>query len=150
MSLHLIWGVIVVADTLESLAASFGAAAAAIGPVAAAVVESNAGSLIDKWRSVAPWGGSTHLPNLPSQITHEMKGETEAEIGPIKGDQGSLGHIIEFGSVNSGAHPGGGPAAMAQAPIFMAELGAAAYALLAGGGVSMRTSNPSRYNAPIA
>jgi len=137
------------AETLASLAASLGRAAAAITPVTAAIVGENAQGVQEKWRSVFPWSGSSHLPHLGASVTIDHMG-TEAEIGPVKGGQGSLGHIIEFGSVNSGAHPGGGPAAMAQAPIFAAELAVAAEALLAGsGGTSLTTSNPSRYNAPI-
>lgn len=137
------------AETLGSLAASFGRAAAAIGPVAAAIVHENAEGVQQKWRSVFPWNGSSHLPHLGGTVTVDPPG-LEVEIGPVKGGQGSLGHIIEFGSVNSGAHPGGGPAAIAQAPIFQASLAIAAHALVAGsGGTGLSTSNPSRYNAPI-
>lgn len=138
------------ADTLESLAASFARAAALIEPLAAVVVSQNAQGVQEKWRSVFPWSGSVHLPSLGASVTIDVTG-TEAEIGPVKGGQGSFGHLIEFGSVNNGAHPGGGPAAMAQAPEFQASLGVLAEVLLAGSGTtSMATSNPSRYNAPIA
>jgi hypothetical protein len=137
------------AETLASLAASLGRAAALITPVATQIVHENAQGVREKWLSVFPWSGSAHLKHLPASVTVDPPG-LEVEIGPVKGDQGSLGHIIEFGSVNSGAHPGGGPAAMAQAPIFAAELAIAAEALLAGSGrTSVATSDPSRYNAPI-
>jgi hypothetical protein len=139
-------------DDLESLSLSFLRAAAAIEPVAAGIVERNAKAVQATWRATWPWSGSRHLRKLGDSVTYDAQG-TEAEIGPIKGKgrQGSLGHIIEFGSINSNAHPGGGPAAMKQAPVFLAEITVAAQALLArpGASIGMETSNPSRYNAPL-
>lgn len=131
-------------DTLAGLAADLNRAAAAIGPAIRPAVQSAAKFVKKEWIATWPWSGSGHLKNMPSQVTYETRG-TEAEIGPIKGDQGSLGHIIEFGSVNNAPHPGGGPAAMKVAPIFEAECAAIAMALL-GVGVGMSTSNTSRYN----
>jgi hypothetical protein len=136
---------------LDRLSADFMRAAAAIVPVAATIVEEHAKAVQATWRATYPWSGSRHLRKIGASITEEMTGATEAEIGPIKGGQGSLGHIIEFGSVNSGAHPGGGPAAMRQATPFALAIGLAAEGLMSGlsRGMTMSTSNPSRYNAPI-
>lgn len=141
------------ADSLESLAASLTRVAALIQPAARVVVDENAAAVQQRWRSTFPWSGSRHLRTLGASVTTERFGNLNtagADIGPVKGGQGSLGHLIEFGSVNSGAHPGGGPAAMAQAPVFLAAMGVVAQSLLAGrADVSMATSTPSRYNAPI-
>jgi hypothetical protein len=43
-----------------------------------------------------------YLPHLPSAVTWEMRGEwtVEAGLGP-DGNQGSLAHIIAYGSVNN-------------------------------------------------
>jgi len=131
-------------DSLAGLAADLSRAAAAIGPATTPVIRKGAAFVQKEWRSVFPWSGSAHLPHLGASVTYETAG-TSAEIGPVKGGQGSLGHLIEFGSVNNGPHPGGGPAAAKVAPILETEIGAIAMALL-GVGVGMSTSNPSRYN----
>lgn len=117
------------ADTLASLAAAFGRAAALIGPITDEVVSQNATGVQEKWRAIFPWSGSRHLPHLGASVTIDPMGN-EAEIGPIKGGQGSLGHLIEHGTATSGAHPGGGPSAAAQEPIFAASLAIAERALL--------------------
>lgn len=46
--------------------------------------------------------GHRYLPNLPNAVSHEMLGPLSAEIGlGPDGDQGSLAHIIVYGSVNN-------------------------------------------------
>jgi hypothetical protein len=122
----------VVTDTLESLAADLARAAVLIGPAVGKVVDGNAQGVQRRWRSTWPWSGSTHLPHLGASVTVEKTGQTEAEVGPEKGGQGSLGHLIEYGTAKSGAHPGGGPAAVAQATPFQLAVAAAAEAVLGG------------------
>uniref|UniRef100_UPI00259C8DC4 hypothetical protein n=1 Tax=uncultured Reyranella sp. TaxID=735512 RepID=UPI00259C8DC4 len=51
--------------------------------------------------------GRRSLPGYPSSITSEVKvglNDVTGAVGPEKGGQGSLGHIIEHGSPTSGAH----------------------------------------------
>ena len=46
--------------------------------------------------------GHRYLPNLPNAVSHEMIDPLTAEIGlGPDGDQGSLAHIIVYGSVNN-------------------------------------------------
>jgi hypothetical protein len=51
--------------------------------------------------------GRRHLPQYPRTITSEVSvglHTATGKVGPEKGGQGSLGHIIEHGSPTSGAH----------------------------------------------
>jgi hypothetical protein len=47
--------------------------------------------------------GHRYLPKLPKAVSYDMLTALEAEIGlgPKKGTQGSLAHIIAYGSVNN-------------------------------------------------
>lgn len=46
--------------------------------------------------------GHRYLPNLPNAVSHELLDSLTAEIGLAPdGDQGSLAHIIAYGSVNN-------------------------------------------------
>lgn len=47
--------------------------------------------------------GHRHLAHLEDAVSHEMIGPLSAEIGlgPKRGTQGSLAHIIVYGSVNN-------------------------------------------------
>lgn len=45
--------------------------------------------------------GHRYLPHLPNAVTDEMRGPYEAEIGLGPPGQGSLAHIIAYGSVNN-------------------------------------------------
>ena len=63
----------------------------------------------DDARRLAP---RTGLPHYGAAITSEVRrsGYTvEAEIGPEKGGQGSLGHILEFGTTRTPPHAHLGP-----------------------------------------
>jgi hypothetical protein len=72
------------------------------------------------WR--ARWIGHRHIPHLPFTITYDvtMVGDTiVGEVGPDKGkNQGPLGNIIEFGTINNAPIPGGQPALDAEEPRF--------------------------------
>lgn len=138
-------------DSLASLAADLAKANMAIGPAIRPIVRRNAATVRDEWRGTWPWT-SKHLPKMAAAITFETSStavSAQAEIGPKKGpgEQGSLGHIIEFGSVKSPPHPAGGPAAMKVAPVFEAELAAVATFLLGAGASALGARrDPSRYN----
>lgn len=45
--------------------------------------------------------GHRYLPGLPRAVSDNMIGKYEAEIGLSPGGQGSLAHIIAYGSVNN-------------------------------------------------
>lgn len=45
--------------------------------------------------------GHRHLAGLPNAVSHEMIDAQTAEIGLSPGGQGSLAHIIAYGSVNN-------------------------------------------------
>lgn len=45
--------------------------------------------------------GHRHLAELPDAVSYELLTEFEAEIGLSPGGQGSLAHIIAYGSVNN-------------------------------------------------
>lgn len=45
--------------------------------------------------------GHRYLPHLHRAVSHEMIGPLSAEIGLSPGGQGSLAHIIVYGSVNN-------------------------------------------------
>jgi len=61
-----------------------------------------AGEIIDAGMRVDA-SGHRYLPKLAAAVSHEMRGEWEVEIGlsPKAGTQGSLAHIIVYGSVNN-------------------------------------------------
>jgi hypothetical protein len=72
------------------------------------------------------WSGMPAIRHLPRAITYDVTVRTrdvEAEIGPDKNrTQGPLAHLIEFGSVNNGPIPGGGPALRAEEPRFVSAV----------------------------
>jgi hypothetical protein len=65
------------------------------------VLASRVGPLLDREMRLDA-RGHRYLPNLPNAVTHEMidPWTVEAGLGP-DGDQGSLAHIIVYGSVNN-------------------------------------------------
>lgn len=66
------------------------------------------------------------LPHYAETITHELAwaGTTlEAEIGPEKGGQGSLGHILEHGTAKTPPHAHLGPALDLEGPRFAEDMG---------------------------
>jgi HK97 gp10 family phage protein len=74
----------------------------------------------DEARRLAPRRG---LPHYAKAITSEViversTGTVAAEIGPERGGQGSLGHILEFGTSRTPPHAHLGPALDREAPRF--------------------------------
>lgn len=139
-------------DTLASLAADLQRAAAAIVPATRPLIQARAKQMKEDWRSVFPWSGSKHLQTLGSFLAYETwstASGASAVVGVNKEDQGELGNLIEFGSVNNSPHPGGPVALARAAPVLEAELAALAAALISGGGfsTSSESSVPSRFNA---
>ena len=82
-------------------------------------LEPSAVRVRDTARRLAP---RTGLPHYANKITHEIKrgvgGFTDAEIGPERGGQGSLGHLLEFGTSRTPPHAHLGPALDREAPEF--------------------------------
>jgi HK97 gp10 family phage protein len=77
---------------------------------ARAVTQRSARKIRDDARRLAP---RTRLPHYAKSITYETTyalGGVVAEIGPEKGGQGSLGHILERGTVRTPPHAHLGPA----------------------------------------
>jgi len=70
---------------------------------AAGVTLRKAGAILDEgMREDA--SGHRHLPKLADAVSHEMRGEWEVEAGlkpEGKKNQGSLAHIIAYGSINN-------------------------------------------------
>jgi hypothetical protein len=95
---------------------------------ARAVVSKAALNIKTEWRK--SWAGKfDHAPQIHRSIDYDLhkKGfKITAEIGPRDEPvfQGFLGRILEFGSLYSGPHPGGIPAAEAETPRFEAAVDA--------------------------
>ena len=83
------------ADTLESLAADFAAAAGLVEPASLVVVERAAAAIRDDWRAAWTFGAGTTVPYLAAAVTSEaglLPGVGAwAEIGP---DNSLLGGLI--------------------------------------------------------
>ena len=74
-------------------------------------------------RQLAP---RTGLPHYAHKITHETYIEGHAvtvEVGPERGGQGSLAHILEFGTSRTPPHAHLGPALDRHAPGAVKRLG---------------------------
>lgn len=78
------------------------------------------------WRTNAIATSGTHARAYPYSVTYDvnsMPGGASAEIGPDKGKkQGSLGNLLEYGSVNNAPHNDGGRALIAEHPRFAAQV----------------------------
>ena len=86
------------------------------------VVQKSARAVRDEARRLAP---KTRLPHYAKSITYETDykpGGVVAEIGPVKGGQGSLGHILEYGTSRTPPHAHLGPALDRHAPDFLEGL----------------------------
>jgi hypothetical protein len=109
----------IIAPDLGKLAGDLGRAAITISPRTRPVIQRGAQNIkADAQRRVA---GLPHAPAYPRSITydtHESLSGPWAEIGPDKNKrQGSLGNLIEFGSVhNPGGRPHMRPAGEAEEP----------------------------------
>ena len=91
-------------------------------------VQKQAGDLVgkagirvrDDARRLAP---KTGLPHYAASITSEkLLGVAAAEIGPEKGGQGSLGHILEYGTSRTPPHAHLGPALDRESGTFVRAL----------------------------
>lgn len=88
-------------------------------------VVSEAGKRVrDDARRLAPRRG---LPHYADAITTEtrtdrMTGSVEAVVGPERGGQGSLGHLLEFGTSRTPPHAHLGPALDREEPRFREAL----------------------------
>lgn len=104
----------------RELAADLASAAEAAPDEAEKVVKR--GALNVKNGAVRRVRGLGHLPHYPRAIGYDADRQgaiTEAIVGPdTDKPQGSLGHIVELGSVNSAPHPHMMPAADDEEPKF--------------------------------
>ena len=95
---------------LDQLVADLSGAGQWVAQQAVDVVDKSAQKVRDDARRLAP---RTGLPHYAAAITSEITGRgatVEADIGPEKGGQGSLGHILEFGTSRTPPHAHLGPA----------------------------------------
>lgn len=111
-------------NDLERLAADLREAGEWTQLRAGDVVERAGERVRDDARRLAP---TTGLPHYAETITAETSinratGEVSAEIGPEKGGQGSLGHILEYGTSKTPPHAHLGPALDREAPEFAEAL----------------------------
>lgn len=109
---------------LNRLAADLTKASIAAGPKIAAVVKKAATNVKNEARELAPKG--PHLPHYASTISFDMTfdgGSIGAEIGPVKGGQGSLGNILEYGTSKHAPQAHLGPALDREGPNFEKYLG---------------------------
>ncbi|MGW3854738.1 hypothetical protein [Micromonospora arida] len=104
----------------RELAADLASAAEAAPDEAEKVVKK--GALNVKNGAVRRVRGLSNLPHYPRAIGYDVTragSVTEAIVGPDTDKlQGSLGHIVELGSVNSAPHPHMMPAADEEEPKF--------------------------------
>lgn len=109
-------------DGLNELAATLAAAPRHVQTRTPKVLDDSATRVRDDARRLAP---RRMLPHYAETITHELRwaGTTlEAEIGPEKGGQGSLGHILEEGTARTPPHAHLGPALDLEGPRFAEDI----------------------------
>ncbi len=100
-------GTFVDATEIDRLAVDLGNAPVTAGRYLRAAVDKNAHDIRDTWREKAT--GLAHAPAFPYSITYDVEvfrgfgsSVIQAEIGPDKErNQGALGNLIEYGSVNN-------------------------------------------------
>ena len=111
------------ADGLNELIVDLSRAGLMAGIRADAVLEAAGRDIVKTARELAP---TTRLPHYAQTITHEVYVEGQAitvEVGPERGGQGSLGHILERGTVRTPPHAHLGPALDREAPDAVKRLG---------------------------
>lgn len=104
------------ADGLDQLTADLAAASRMVQVRAPLVLEEAGRRVRDDARRLAP---RRMLPHYAATITSETRwtgGAAEAEIGPEKGGQGSLGHILEYGTAKTPPRAHLGPALDLEGP----------------------------------
>ena len=84
------------------------------------VVQQSCKRIKAEWR--LRWTGYEHLPHLPNSVTYETHEEGmtfSGVVGPERRrPQGTLGPIIEFGTIHNAPIPGMMPAMDAEEPRF--------------------------------
>lgn len=108
---------------LNELVADLTRAGLTAGVKVAAVFEEAGPGIRDEARNLAPKRG---LPHYAKAITHDVMvdGTTVTlEVGPERGGQGSLGHLLEVGTVRTPPHAHLGPAFDRGAPPVVKRLG---------------------------
>lgn len=109
-------------EGLNELEASLAAASRQVQMRTPGVLDGSARRVRDDARRLAP---RRMLPHYANTITYQLTWAgtaLEAEIGPEKGGQGSLGHILEYGSANNGPHAHHGPALDLEEPRFVEDM----------------------------
>nr|WP_119589186.1 hypothetical protein [Streptomyces scabiei] len=113
---------------LDELARVFRANGARAQVQARAVVARGALNVKNAWRANATASSGRHARLYPASISYDMRPHptgASAEIGPDKGrPQGSLGNLLEFGSVNNPPHMDGARALAAEAAAFTLHVAA--------------------------
>lgn len=110
-------------DGLHELEADLTAAPRKVQMLTPKVLDGAATRVRNDARRLAP---RRMLPHYAGTITHELRwsGTTlEAEIGPEKGGQGSLGHILEYGTAKTPPRAHLGPALDLEGPRFAEDMG---------------------------
>lgn len=110
-------------DGIDGLMADFTKAGLMAGLRAAKVVEDSSRKTRDMARQLAP---RTGLPHYANAITYEVTIDglsVTGEVGPERGGQGSLAHILEFGTSRTPPHAHLGPALDYETPAFVKRLG---------------------------
>lgn len=106
-------------DDLNRLAADLQNASFTAGVKVVRLLDESGEKIRDEARRTAP---KTGLPHYAKAITHELKLDglsLAVEVGPEKGGQGSLGHILENGTAKSPPQAHMGPALDRVAPDFV-------------------------------
>ena len=111
-------------DGADRVIADLTRAGLTAGMKAAAQGEISGRRVRDQARQLAP---KTGLPHYARAITYEVTvdktGTVDVEIGPERGGQGSLGHILEFGTVRTPPHAHLSPALDREGPEWVKSLG---------------------------
>ena len=97
-------------DGINEVIADFTKAGLLAGVRTAAVLEESGQEIVKEARRLAP---KTGLPHYASKIGHDVeveKGAIVLEVGVERGGQGSLAHLLEFGTSRTPPHAHLGPA----------------------------------------
>jgi hypothetical protein len=117
---------------LEALTGAITAGRALVRDDGRATVSKGALNIKNEWRANAAQTAGAHARLYPRSIGYDLTsspGGAEAVIGPdksLRGRQGALGNLLEFGSVRNGPHNDGGRALDAEELRFVAAVEALA------------------------
>lgn len=104
------------ADGIDKVIMDLSTSGLRVGVRAMDVLDESGKRIRDTARRLAP---KTGLPHYAAKITHEVTvgpGWVEVEVGAERGGQGSLAHILEFGTSKTPPHAHHGPALDVEAP----------------------------------